>query len=175
MGALRTVRRQASGRAMPAILDHMIERVEAGSPLHVAAREYGPPFDDLMVGMLAAADATGKMTDVLHQLADLLERSIFAAPPAAAEPKTLALPPATGEEEAEVVGLPLPGPGLHVVEIESRVLGAALLPNAGPMHVAAAALVTNLAVHFKWGHESSLVWVTALDTGGIAHLMPPRP
>ncbi|HEX7550343.1 MAG TPA: MG2 domain-containing protein, partial [Candidatus Methylomirabilis sp.] len=28
-----------------------------------------------------------------------------------------------------------------------------------------AALVTNLAVHFKWGHEQSLVWVTALDTG----------
>ena len=28
-----------------------------------------------------------------------------------------------------------------------------------------AALVTNLAVHFKWGRESSRVWVTALDTG----------
>ena len=26
-----------------------------------------------------------------------------------------------------------------------------------------AALVTNLAVHFKWGRESSLAWVTTLD------------
>ena len=32
-----------------------------------------------------------------------------------------------------------------------------------PMFVAAGALVTNLAVHFKWGGESSLVWVTTLD------------
>jgi type II secretory pathway component PulF len=76
MQALRTVRRQASGRAMAAILDHLIERVEAGAPLHQAAGEYGPPFDDLIVGMLRAADASGKTTDVLHQLADLLERSL---------------------------------------------------------------------------------------------------
>jgi type II secretory pathway component PulF len=76
MHALRTVRRQATGRAMAAILDHLIDRVEAGAPLHQAAGEYGPPFDDLIVGMLRAADASGKTTDVLHQLADLLERSL---------------------------------------------------------------------------------------------------
>jgi type II secretory pathway component PulF len=76
MQALRTVRRQAAGRAMTAILDHLIDRVEAGAPLHQAAGEYGPPFDDLIVGMLRAADASGKTTDVLHQLADLLERSL---------------------------------------------------------------------------------------------------
>ena len=76
MQALRTVRRQASGRAMTAILDHFIDRIEAGAPLHQAAAEYGPPFDDLIVGMLRAADASGETTDVLHQLADLLERSL---------------------------------------------------------------------------------------------------
>lgn len=76
MQSLRTVRRQASGPAMPVILDHLIERVEAGDPLHVAARDYGPPFTSMIVGMLRAADASGKMSDVLHQLADLLERSV---------------------------------------------------------------------------------------------------
>ena len=76
MQSLRTVRRQASGKAMPVILDHLIERVEAGDPLHSAARDYGPPFDDMVVGMLRAADASGKMSEVLHQLADLLERSV---------------------------------------------------------------------------------------------------
>lgn len=76
MQSLRTVRRQASGNAMPVILDHLIERVEAGDPLHQAAREYGPPFDDMSVGMLRAADASGRMSEVLHQLADLLERSV---------------------------------------------------------------------------------------------------
>jgi general secretion pathway protein F len=76
MQSLRTVRRQATGRAMPAILDHLIDRVEAGDPLHMAARDYGPPFDDMILGMLRAADASGRMSDVLLQLADLLDRSV---------------------------------------------------------------------------------------------------
>ena len=76
MQALRTVRRQSPSRSLSAILDHFIERVEAGAPIHQAAEEYGPPFTDLVVGMLRAADASGKMADVLHQLADLLERSL---------------------------------------------------------------------------------------------------
>lgn len=76
MNALKTVRKQAHGKAMPVILDHLIERVEAGDPIHAAARDYGMPFDDMIVGMLRAADASGKMSEVLHQLADLLERSV---------------------------------------------------------------------------------------------------
>lgn len=76
MQSLRTVRKQAPGRAMPVILDHLIERVEAGDPLYKAARDYGPPFDDLILGMLRAADASGEMSEVLHQLSDLLERSV---------------------------------------------------------------------------------------------------
>lgn len=74
--ALRTVRRQADGDGLPAILDYLIERVEAGQPLHHAAREYGPPFDDMIIGMMKAADASGRMAEILHQLADLLERSV---------------------------------------------------------------------------------------------------
>lgn len=74
--ALRTVRRQADGEAMPVILDYLIERVEAGQPLHHAARDYGLPFDDMIVGMMKAADASGRMAEILHQLADLLERSV---------------------------------------------------------------------------------------------------
>ncbi|MBL0039063.1 MAG: hypothetical protein IPP36_11350 [Nitrosomonadales bacterium] len=31
------------------------------------------------------------------------------------------------------------------------------------MYIQSAALVTNLSVHFKWGRDSSLVWVTTLD------------
>lgn len=76
MAALKTVRRQAHGRAMPAILDHLIERVEAGDPLYRAAETYGRPFDDMVVGMMRAADASGEMNQILHQLADLLDRSV---------------------------------------------------------------------------------------------------
>ena len=76
MQALKTVRQQAKGPAMPVMLDFLIERVEAGTPLHQAAAEYGGPFDDLVIGMFRSADASGKMDEVLHQLASLLDRSI---------------------------------------------------------------------------------------------------
>ena len=76
MQAMRTVREQARGPAMPVILDFLIERIEAGTPLFSAAKEYGEPFDDLVIGMFRAADASGRMDEVLHQLAGLLDRSI---------------------------------------------------------------------------------------------------
>ncbi|MDA1008844.1 MAG: type II secretion system F family protein [Planctomycetota bacterium] len=74
--ALQTIRKQAKGRALPGILDFVIERVEAGRPLHQAAEDYGQPFDEMVIGMLRAADTTGRMSEVLHQLADLIDRQV---------------------------------------------------------------------------------------------------
>jgi uncharacterized protein YfaS (alpha-2-macroglobulin family) len=68
-------------------------------------------------------------------------------------------------KDFEVVGIPLKKPGFYVVELASPQLGRALLGRNAPRYVAAGALVTNMAVHFKWGREGSLAWVTALDTG----------
>jgi uncharacterized protein YfaS (alpha-2-macroglobulin family) len=65
----------------------------------------------------------------------------------------------------EVVGIPLPQPGYHVVEIASPRLGQSLLDRAAPMYVRTGVLVTNLAVHFKWAPVNSGVWVTTLDRG----------
>jgi len=73
------------------------------------------------------------------------------------------VPKPLGGKAFEVVGIPLTNPGFYVVELASPKLGAALLGEAKPRYVATSALVTNLAVHFKWGRESSLVWVTTLD------------
>jgi uncharacterized protein YfaS (alpha-2-macroglobulin family) len=92
-----------------------------------------------------------------------------------------------GDKAFEVIGIPLKEPGFYVVELASPRLGAALfgdnsvadqatsliknivdsgkLSTTRPYYVHAAALVTNLAVHFKQGRESSLVWVTSLDKG----------
>ena len=75
MQALKTIRRQATP-ASGEILDHFIKCVEAGDPLYKAAAEWGDPFDDLIIGMLRASDASGKMSTILHQLSDLLDRSI---------------------------------------------------------------------------------------------------
>lgn len=74
------------------------------------------------------------------------------------------LPKPGGVAEFEVVGIPLAKPGYHIVEIESHLLGAALLATPKPMYVRAAVLVTNLAVHLKHGRDNALVWVTALDS-----------
>ncbi|MEK6637288.1 MAG: MG2 domain-containing protein [Pseudomonadota bacterium] len=68
-------------------------------------------------------------------------------------------------KDFEVVGIPLKNPGFYVVELASPKLGRALLGRDVPRYVAAGALVTNMAVHFKWGREASLAWVTALDSG----------
>ncbi|MBM4099327.1 MAG: type II secretion system F family protein [Planctomycetes bacterium] len=76
LNSLKTVRRSASGKGQPVILDFLIERVEAGRPLHEAMEEYGQPFDEMIVGMVRAADASGRTAEVMHQLADLLDRSV---------------------------------------------------------------------------------------------------
>ncbi len=75
------------------------------------------------------------------------------------------VPKQFGGKEFEVVGIPLNGPGFYMVELASPHLGEALFDEKRPYYVHAAALVTNLSVHFKQGRESSLVWVTALDKG----------
>ncbi len=85
--------------------------------------------------------------------------------PAGRDVKEFQLPKPGGDKAFEVIGIPLKDPGFYVVEMESRILGKALLGNQGPMFVPAATLVTNLSAHFKWGRESSLVWVTSLDRG----------
>lgn len=79
--------------------------------------------------------------------------------------KSFKVPRPNGPDSFEVVGIPLPGTGLYVVELESRSLGKALLGKDAPMYVHTSALVTNLSAHFKRGRENSLVWVTRLDTG----------
>ena len=78
---------------------------------------------------------------------------------------SLRVPKPDGARSIEVVGIPLKRPGFYVVELASPRLGAALLNARAPYYVQSAALVTNLAVHFKWGRENSLVWVTSLDNG----------
>lgn len=79
--------------------------------------------------------------------------------------RKIPVPKEIPSKEMEVVGLPLQEPGFYLVELESEILGSRLLNKPGPMYVSTAALVTNMAAHFKWGRDSSLVWVTSLDKG----------
>ncbi|HET7832433.1 MAG TPA: MG2 domain-containing protein [Gallionella sp.] len=80
-------------------------------------------------------------------------------------PTRFRLPKPNGANAFEVIGIPLQQPGFYIVELASPRLGASLLGQKKPYFARAAALVTNLSVHFKQGRESSLVWVTSLDKG----------
>jgi alpha-2-macroglobulin len=90
------------------------------------------------------------------------ERSVFETD-GAERAKSFSIPKLEGPKSFEVIGIPMKSPGFYVVEIESEILGAALIGQSKKMFVPTTALVTNLAVHFKQGIDSSLVWVTTLD------------
>jgi uncharacterized protein YfaS (alpha-2-macroglobulin family) len=79
------------------------------------------------------------------------------------EGKPFYIPKPLGENEYEMMGIPLLNAGFYAIEIKSPRLGAALTTTKKEMYVQTSALVTNMAVHFKNGVESSLVWVTHLE------------
>lgn len=90
------------------------------------------------------------------------DQSVFGAGPGAGA-TTFTMPKPGGAQAFEVVGIPLHMPGLYIVELSSPKLGAVLLGGNQRMYVPTAALVTDLAVHFKQGHDNSLIWVTSLE------------
>ncbi len=130
----------------------------------ITAQEAGrPPAEWYEVEQVS--DGKGRTREVRHMRSVATrEVSLLAK---AADVRRLDLPQLQGGDPRpfEVVGIPLPEPGYHVVEIESQRLGASLLDRKAPMYVRTGVLVTNLGVHFKLGRETSLVFVTTLDRG----------
>lgn len=111
-----------------------------------------------------AADPAG-MLEWLGRVADAKRgKSVFGETTAPAKARSFTVPKPNGGKAFEVFGIPLESPGLYIVELSSPRLGAALLGKPQPLYVPTAALVTNLAVHFKWSAENALAWVTTLDT-----------
>jgi len=169
--------------ALPVTLRN-IEQIVPGTRATAAAVADGtPPVTG--VDVRVSADDPARILGWLRRLGAVSRHhSIFefpkvapakTAPGAAPEPETrrletagektsFTLPKPLPSKETEVVGIPLERPGLHIVELASPMLGAALLSTGRTMYVAAGVLVTNLAVHFKYGRESSIAWVTTLDT-----------
>ena len=158
---------------------------QAEPTLPVTLRNLEPEIQAKLLPVATDNRTTGKITRIAPaqsaQLLPWLRRvamakrhtSVFDLPPSKYELSTLrnkhavrsfSLPKPHGAQPLEVVGIPLENPGLYIVELESQRLGQALIGEAKPMYVPTAALVTNLSIHFKWGRENSLVWVTALDT-----------
>ena len=125
-------------------------------------------LQDLYARLTGSVTKVEKAEDVLPWLRRLStarrSQSIFGDLPANTAPRTFTLPQPDGPAAMQVVGIPFDSPGLYLVELASPRLGAALLESGEPMYIPAAALVTNLSVHFKWARENALAWVTTLDT-----------
>jgi hypothetical protein len=145
---------------LPVTLRNIETDVKAG---RIEAERAGGPAAGVVTGRLLALppEQAREAQGWLRRVAEASrEKSLLTD---AAGAREVAIPKPGGASALEVVGIPLEKPGLYIVEIESAVLGRALLDPPKPMFVPAAALVTNLAVHLKRGRESSLVWVTTLD------------
>ena len=159
----------ADGAALPVTL----RNVEPALAARMAAMPGGAKgFGELVRGRLFRIPPDRSAGDILDWIRRVAaaerQTSVFAglptpAPGAKPAITTLSVPKPGGGQPMEVIGIPMREAGFYVVELESPRLGAALLGKAAPMYVPAAALVTNLGVHLKWGRESSLVWVTTLD------------
>ena len=74
--ALRTLAKQGRTPAQKAMLAHLIAHVEQGKTLADAAASWGPPFGELIVNLMRAGEASGKLGEVLEQTADLLEKDL---------------------------------------------------------------------------------------------------
>ncbi|HEY2628511.1 MAG TPA: MG2 domain-containing protein, partial [Usitatibacter sp.] len=80
--------------------------------------------------------------------------------------RSLSIPRPVKGRATEVIGITLGKPGFYIVELASPRLGTELHGlQDKPYYVATSALVTNMAVHLKFGRENSLVWVTRLSDG----------
>lgn len=70
-----------------------------------------------------------------------------------------------GDQNLELVGIPLKDPGFYILEVQSPRLGRELLMENKPYYIQTGVLVTNLSIHLKLGTTGGLAWVTSLDQG----------
>lgn len=74
--ALRTIGKQGRSPAQRAMLAKLIDDVEHGRSLAEAAADAGKPFNELLINMIRAGEASGRLADVLAQSADLLDADV---------------------------------------------------------------------------------------------------
>ncbi|HEY3277538.1 MAG TPA: MG2 domain-containing protein [Syntrophorhabdaceae bacterium] len=121
----------------------------------------GNALKEQITGRMHEASTDGQIISWLKKVGTVgRSRSLLTGDAGA---KGFSVPKPAKDKDMEVIGIPLGKTGFYVVELKSEILGAALIGPKKPFFVPTAALVTNLSAHFKWGRDSSLVWVTSLD------------
>lgn len=74
--ALRTIARQGRSQRQRAVLEKIIGEVEHGRSLADAFASNGREFGELVINMVRAGEASGRLEDVLHQAAELLDQDV---------------------------------------------------------------------------------------------------
>ncbi len=145
-----------------------LEAEIAGAKLDVGTAPTGSALHDLLTRIQAsvwrvpAPDAATILPWLRRVAVAKRSESVFGAARDAGA-RNFAMPKPNGAKAFEVMGIALRRPGLYIVELKSAKLGTTLLQSRRTMYVPTAALVTNLAVHFKRGYANSLIWVTELE------------
>ena len=144
----------------PVLAGKSIDAAATGATLRVADRD-----DKDVIEWMQRLAGDGKEGEYWQPTAQYVSRTNKSLLDGRAGTRAIALPRPGGKKTFEVIGIPLAKPGFYVVELASPMLGKELLGKPATAHIRTAALVTNLAAHFKHGAQSSLVWVTSLDKG----------
>lgn len=74
--SLRTIMRQGRSESQKKLLARLIDGVEHGQSLSESMRDFGRPFDDLVVNLVHAGEVSGRLGEVLSQAARLLDRDV---------------------------------------------------------------------------------------------------
>lgn len=74
--ALKTIQRQGRADRQREMLTQLIEDVERGKSLAESAARIGRPFNELLINMLRAGEASGKLPEVMVQAAELMDRDV---------------------------------------------------------------------------------------------------
>jgi alpha-2-macroglobulin len=151
-------------RLLPVTLRNVEPRIAARMQTVGASVRLGPDQDLELIAWLRKLGRGNGGWNLSEQWGESLAKPLLGGQ-AAPHAQRFTLPKPNGRRAFEVVGIPLRRPGFYVVELASPRLGAAINKKGVPAYVHTAALVTNMAAHFKHGAESSLVWVTSLDKG----------
>jgi uncharacterized protein YfaS (alpha-2-macroglobulin family) len=151
-------------RMLPVTVRNVEARIAGQLQTVGASVRVGPEHDKEVIRWLKEMAGGREGWSVGAQWGDSFAKALLGSAPEKDKQKFM-LPKPNGRRAFEVVGIPLRRTGFYVVELASPRLGAVVNQKGGTAYVRSAALVTNLAAHFKHGAQSSLVWVTSLDKG----------
>lgn len=158
---------QNAGAALPVTLRSVDPEVTLQASSHVDAKAGVGALNAAVTSISNPAEVLPWLVAVQNRYENIEKNttSLFASGATATAVDTFTVTKPSGAEPFEVLGIPLPKPGFYVLEVASPSMGKDLQGPGTTMYVPTTALVTNLAVHAKLGKESSLAWVTALDSG----------